>query len=119
MAMIEAVVEWRGLGSGRVRTAVMPTLEVYTGYSHYILNMFSGVEAVATANKPVALAFKHAGVKVVVPPLIDRDRYRGEYIRRLIARGDSKWRELVPPPVAEIVDAVEGQERLKTIVSGE
>ena len=116
MAMVEAVVDWMKLDHSRVRIAVMPTLRVYTGFSQYILFMFSGVEAVATHNAAVAQAFSYAGVPVISPPLVRRSVLRGEHIRRLMARGDSSWRELVPPPVAEVIERVNGAERIKRLV---
>jgi len=117
MEMIERVVKWLMVDEGRVRIAVMPTLEVYSGYSLYVLHMFPRIESVATANTSVAAAFSHAGISVVRPPLMLRDKYRGEYIRKLLASKNPEWRFLVPKPVAEYLVEIGAENRLEQIAS--
>ncbi|MCC6039339.1 MAG: hypothetical protein LM565_00760, partial [Thermofilum sp.] len=48
-------------------------------------------------------------------PLIDRSRLSGTYVRSLMAKGDESWRELVPKPVAEVIDAIDGEKRVQRI----
>ena len=114
--MIESVINWLGIDWRRVKIASMPTLEVYSGFSLYVLHMFPRVDCVATANGSVASAFKHAGVKVVMPPLLEREKLRGEYIRMLIARGVKDWEDLVPLPVREFLIRIRAPERLRQII---
>jgi nicotinamide-nucleotide adenylyltransferase len=54
-----------------------------------------------------------AGIKVAKPPVFNRDEWRGEVIRDLIARNDSKWREAVTPSTAEYIEYIGGVERLR------
>ncbi|MET1102110.1 MAG: nicotinamide-nucleotide adenylyltransferase [Pyrodictiaceae archaeon] len=113
--MIYETIREEGLDPSRIHIASIHTMSVYAGHSQYITYMLLGAEAVATANKNAALAFKHAGIKVIEPPLVMRDKYRGEYIRRLMAEGDEEWRHHVPRAVARIIDNIGGVERMKII----
>ncbi len=114
MLMIIEALREAGVDLSRVWTVTIPTMEVGLPSVSHVLAYVPPIEAIATANPPVARLFRDAGFHVVTPPLIRREVYRGEYIRELMARGDERWRNLVPKAVARIVDEIGGVERVRT-----
>ncbi len=115
LLMIREALREEGVDLARIITATIQTLRVYSGNSGYVLGYVPPVDAVATANPPVNRAFRDAGYKTVAPPLINKHVWCGEYIRTLMARGDDRWRELVPSAVARILDAIDGPSRVAEI----
>ncbi len=113
--MVREAARWAGLDLSRIITATIRTLSIYVGNAGYVLNYVPPVEAVANANPAVNRAFRDAGYKTVTPPIVNRDKWSGEYIRCLMLLGRDEWRELVPPPVAEIIESIDGVSRVREI----
>ena len=116
--MIKLAVRLINIDEKRVEIATMPTLPVGVASAYTVYYMTTGFDTVVTGNHVIAEAFSAAGFKVLRPPLYERKRLQGEHIRRLMADGDPSWRNLVPEPVAEYIDAINGVERVKTIYKG-
>jgi len=51
---------------------------------------------------------------VLQPPMYHRDGYSGREIRRRII-ADEEWKHLVPPAVVDIIEDLDGVERLKQV----
>ena len=69
----------------------------------------------AYSNEPLtSRLFKEAGIKVEKIPLIHRKVYSATEARRRMMAG-SNWRELLPQGVIEIIDEIEGLERLQEL----
>ena len=113
--MIREALRSEDVDLSRIITATIPTMSIYVGNALYVIKLVPPVEAIITRNPVTAQVFRDAGLKVIVPPPFNREIYRGSYIRELIIKGDEKWRELVPPIVAEIIDYVNGVERIRNI----
>lgn len=62
--------------------------------------------------------FEEEGYEVRTFDLVDRDRYEATQIRRRMLDGDA-WRDLVPDPVADVVDELEGVRRLREVTSSD
>ena len=118
LLMIREGLRSEGVDLSRIITATIQTLRIYRGNAGFVLGYVPPVDAVATANPPVRRAFMDAGFKVVSPPLINKHIWCGEYIRRLMLEGSDEWRELVPKPVAEIIDAIDGVSRVREVAEG-
>ncbi|KSW12273.1 nicotinamide-nucleotide adenylyltransferase [Pyrodictium occultum] len=116
LLMIREALRRAGVDLGRIITATIQTLTVYSGNAGFVLGYVPPVDAVATANPAVNRAFRDAGVKAIAPPLVNRHVWCGEYIRCLMLRGDESWRRLVPEPVPDIIDSIDGVSRLQDIV---
>ena len=70
---------------------------------------------VAYSNNPLVVRlFEEAGIEVRHPPMFDRDRFEGTGIRNRMLAGDD-WTGHVPDPVAEVIDEINGVERLRTV----
>ncbi|HID41523.1 MAG TPA: nicotinamide-nucleotide adenylyltransferase [Pyrodictium sp.] len=117
LLMIREALRYAGIDLSRIITATIQTLTVYSGNSGFVLGYVPPVDAVATANPAVNRAFRDAGVKTVKPPLVNKHIWCGEYIRCLMLKGDESWRDLVPNPVPEIIDSINGVSRIREIVS--
>ncbi|MEM4717347.1 MAG: nicotinamide-nucleotide adenylyltransferase [Desulfurococcaceae archaeon] len=113
--MIRRSMTWRGINLARVITITLPTLEVSKSAVHYVELYSPRFDAVITLNPIIKRIFIEEGYEVVEPPEFNRVQYRGSYIRSLISRGDESWRKLVPPPVSDFIDEINGVERIKML----
>ncbi|MET1124096.1 MAG: nicotinamide-nucleotide adenylyltransferase [Archaeoglobaceae archaeon] len=114
--MIREGLREAGVDLGRIITATVPTMSVYVGHALYIINLVPQVDAIITRNPVIAKVFEDAGLEVVRPPEFERERLRGEYVRRMMLE-DKNWEELVPKSVAKIVRQLGGVERLRIAAS--
>jgi len=94
-------------------TATIRTLETSIGSVYYVLSYVPRVDAILTRNPVIGKIFLDAGIEVVRPPEFRRDEWRGENIRRWMARGDPRWIEAVTPSTAEFILEIGGIERLR------
>ena len=70
------------------------------------------------SNNPHTLKlFGEEGYACVTYPLTDRDNLSGKEVRRRMAAGED-WRSLVPAAVAEVIDSVDGEKRVRSIRGG-
>lgn len=58
--------------------------------------------------------FSEAGYELRDSPLYNRDIYSGTVVRQKMIEGD-EWRKLVPKKVEEIIDTIDGVNRLRDI----
>ncbi len=113
--MIRESLKWAGLPLDKYVTITLPTLEVSRVAVHYVKLYSPPFRYVITLNPIIQRIFSEEGYEVIEPPKIDRINYRGSVIRKMIAEGDERWREYVPPPVAEIIEKVDGVNRIKML----
>jgi nicotinamide-nucleotide adenylyltransferase len=70
---------------------------------------------VAYANNPLVVRlFEEAGVEVRQTEMFDRENLKGSEIRRLMLDGGD-WAQYVPDPVAEVIDEIDGVERIRAV----
>ena len=69
---------------------------------------------VYSGNPLVQRLFKEAGYEVKKPPMYNRKDYSGTEIRRKMRTG-KKWQHLVPKPVVDIIEEVNGIERMSEL----
>jgi nicotinamide-nucleotide adenylyltransferase len=70
---------------------------------------------VAYSNNPLVVRlFEEAGIEVRQSPMFQREEFEGTEIRTRMAAGDD-WASLVPRTVAEVIDEIEGVERIRRI----
>lgn len=102
-----------GIPLEKAITATIRTLETSIGSVYYVLSYVPRVDTILTRNPVIAKIFMDAGISVEKPPLFNRDEWRGERIRSLIARGDDRWKETVTPSTARFIEDVGGVERIR------
>lgn len=115
LLMLRETVKWANLPLEKMVTVTLPTLEVSKVAIHYVKLYAPPFKCVVTLNPVIARIFIEEGYKVVEPPPINRSIYRGAYIRKLMSENNSEWRSLVPPPVAKIIDEIDGVNRVKML----
>lgn len=71
-------------------------------------------EVVYSGNPLVQQLFSEANYRVSEPPLFNRETYSGTEVRRRMMNGDD-WRSLIPDPVADVIDEINGLSRLKNL----
>ena len=70
---------------------------------------------VAYSNNPLVVRlFGEAGVDVRQSPMFRREEFEGAEVRERMADGDD-WQELVPSTVVEIIEEIDGVNRLHRI----
>lgn len=73
---------------------------------------------VVFSNKPlVKILFAEAGFSVQPIKFYNRELYSATEIRRRIIKKDESWKGLVPKEVAEFVETIKGDERLRAIAA--
>jgi nicotinamide-nucleotide adenylyltransferase len=67
------------------------------------------------AHNPLSIRlFSEAGYEVVKLELLEPSKYSGTEIRRRIKEGE-EWRDLVPREVAQVIDEINGEDRIKDL----
>nr|MDO8098046.1 nicotinamide-nucleotide adenylyltransferase [Candidatus Njordarchaeota archaeon] len=75
---------------------------------------------VVFSNKPlVKILFTEAGFKVLSIKFHQRERYSATDIRRKIIAKDEEWKNLVPKEVAEFIESIKGDERLRAVATND
>ena len=75
-------------------------------------------DIVYSGNPLVKQLFKEAGYEVRQPPLYDRLHLSGTEVRRRIINDDN-WQELVPDATVELIDEINGIERIRNLAKKE
>ncbi|WP_435069467.1 nicotinamide-nucleotide adenylyltransferase [Haloplanus sp. C73] len=70
---------------------------------------------VAYSNNPLVIQlFDEAGVEVRQSPMFNRDVLEGTELRERMVEG-GEWRPLVPDPVVEVIEEINGIERIQRV----
>ncbi|WP_406670867.1 nicotinamide-nucleotide adenylyltransferase [Methanolobus sp. ZRKC4] len=80
----------------------------------HIISMTPPFELVYSNNPLVIQLFKEAGIIVRQPPMYQREGYSGSETRRRMLN-DEDWRVLVPEAVVDVIDEIDGVNRLKSV----
>ena len=83
-------------------------------WASYLKSILPQFNKVYSGNEYVSMLLADAGVQVIAPKFLDRDRYNATNIRNLIAE-DKDWQNFVPSAVANIINKINGVNRLKII----
>jgi nicotinamide-nucleotide adenylyltransferase len=115
LLMIHRSIKAEGLVHRVMTTLIPDTDSVHALWPAYV-EMCSPPFSKVYSNDPLTLMLmRDYGYEAEEVPLIDRSRLSGTYVRSLMAKGDESWRELVPKPVAEVIDAIDGEKRVQRI----
>ena len=80
----------------------------------HIISMTPPFDVVYSNNPLVVRLFEEAGITVEQPPMYQREGYSGSEIRRRML-ADEDWKELVPVEVVDVIDEIDGVNRLKSV----
>ncbi len=72
---------------------------------------------IAYSNNPLVVRlFDEAGVEVRQSEMFDRERLEGSEVRERMIH-DDPWRPLVPDPVVEVIEEIDGVERIQQVAA--
>lgn len=97
----------------RSRMHIIPVRDVnrYAAWVSHVESYVPPFDVIFSNNDLTRSLFSEAGYEARRTKAYNAKSYSGTEIRRRIAAG-GKWKDLVPPPVASIVEALGGRQRL-------
>lgn len=102
--------------SNRFYIIPVPDISMNNIWAYHVKSYVPRFHKVIGRNPLVIRLFKEAGVETENSPEFDRINYNSTYIRKLIIGNDSRWKKLVPKSVIEVIEEINGDERLREIV---
>lgn len=90
----------------------IPDTHVHSVWVSHVKSLVPSFDLVYTNSELVVRLFREHGLKVLSPPLVDRDRYSGTEVRRRILKGKD-WEGLLPEVVAAYIKEIDGVERIR------
>jgi len=110
--MISKVLKAEGIENYFLVT--MEDLHRYAAWVSHVVSQTPTFDVVYAHNPLSIRLFTEAGYKVVELELYEPEKCSGTEVRRRIIAGEN-WKELVPKEVAEIIEEVNGVERLQDL----
>ena len=95
-----------------VRVVAIPDIHDPPRWVAHVLAITGPVDRVYGNDTSTSDLFEAAGLAVVAPGLVDRERFEARAIRALMAEGDPAWRKAVPAPVAALLEKWDAPGRL-------
>lgn len=83
-------------------------------WTTHVRSMCPPFDAVYSNNPLIVRLFEEDGTEVRESVMFERDRYSGRVIRQRM-REDGDWRTLVPDAVEEVVEEVDGVQRIRDL----
>lgn len=80
----------------------------------YLKSTLPPFDKVFSGNEYVSMLLADTGIQVITPKFLDRERYNSTRIRNLMIE-DQNWQSFVPTIVANVIEKINGINRLKTI----
>jgi nicotinamide-nucleotide adenylyltransferase len=108
----------RVLESIDTRTYVVPIedIERNSVWVSHIESMSPAFDVAYSNNPLVVRLFEEAGIQVRQSEMYDREALKGSKIRKRMIAG-REWRDRVPEAAVDVIDEVDGLERLRTIAA--
>ena len=111
--MSQALAE-RGVDSSRYYIIPMQDINFNAIWVSHVKMLTPPFSIVYSGNPLVKQLFQEESFEVRQPPLYDRLHLSGSEVRRRILAGEN-WQELVPNATIELLDEINGVERLKNL----
>jgi len=99
-----------------LRTYVVPIEDIDRNavWVSHIRSMAPAFDVAYSNNPLVVQLFEEAGIEVRQSPMFDRDRLEGTDIRERMLSG-ADWEDRVPDTVVDVIDEINGVQRLQTV----
>ncbi|MGD1061034.1 MAG: nicotinamide-nucleotide adenylyltransferase [Methanomassiliicoccales archaeon] len=110
----------RALKDARVEDYfLVPIIDInrYAVWVSHVVSLVPLFQAIYSNNPLTRRLFEEAGFEVRDSPMFNREVYSGTEIRRRMIVGED-WRTAVPSAVAEVVEEIDGVNRLKELTRG-
>lgn len=98
---------------------LVPIVDInrYAVWVAHVSSLVPPFKAIYSNNPLTKRLFSEAGYEVRASPLFNIELYSGTEIRNRMLAGKD-WRHLVPKAVADVIDEVKGEERIKELMKG-
>ncbi|MEM0449194.1 MAG: nicotinamide-nucleotide adenylyltransferase [Methanomassiliicoccales archaeon] len=96
--------------------SIVPIMDInrYAVWVAHVVSLVPPFHVVYSNNPLTRRLFSEAGYEVRASPLFNRKLYSGTEVRRRMLSGES-WEELVPQAVVEVVNEINGVERIREL----
>ena len=99
----------------RIIIVPVPDIAMNKVWVRYLAMLLPKFDAVMSGNELVLMLFEDSGYKALRPKFYRRDECSGTIIRRKVIEGGD-WRSCVHPSVAEYLDSIGFEERIRRLV---
>ena len=114
MVMINQALSEKGIDSSKYYIIPMQDINFNAIWVSHVKMLTPPFSIVYSGNPLVKQLFKEEGYEVRQPPLYDRLNLSGSEVRRRILE-DLNWKELVPNATVNLINEINGVERLKNL----
>ena len=83
-------------------------------WSSYLKSMLPHFDRVYSGNEYVKMLLADSDIEVIKPVFLDRSQFNATKIRSMII-AEENWKELVPNPVYDFIQKINGKNRLEII----
>ena len=98
----------------RILIIPVPDVNVHMMWTRQIDMLVPKYDMVFANDPFTLLLFRERGIKAIEVPFVKRDEMAATEVRKRIV-SDEKWQDLVPSPVARVIQEIDGVKRVKTI----
>lgn len=114
IVMISQALSEEGIDSSRYYIIPMQDINFNAIWVSHVKMLTPPFSIVYSGNSLVKQLFSEEGFEVKQPPLYDRLHLSGTEVRRRIIE-DENWQELVPQATADVIQEINGIERMKNL----
>jgi nicotinamide-nucleotide adenylyltransferase len=97
----------------------VPDVDIHSIWTRYIDILVPKYDIVFANDPFTILLFKERGIKTIEAPLIKREEISATEIRKKIVLNNSDWQQLVPNPVARLIQEINGDNRIRAIAENQ
>jgi len=113
LMLIKALAEEK-VDLSKIHIIPIPDVNNNAIWVSHVVSLSPPFHVVYSGNPLVRRLFKEAGYETRTPPMIKRRIYWGTEIRERMLKGKN-WQNLVPRAVVEVIEEINGIERLKEL----
>ncbi len=114
--MIVRALRAEGLPLGKFYFSPIPDTESpEEDWGRIVLDRVPRVDVAFSNDRETQEDLSRVGIEVRPIPFYRRDLFQATHIREMAAKGDRLWRQLVPRPVAQFLDEVGFEARMRSI----
>ena len=110
-----SALEKRGISSKRYEIFYIPDIFNAKKWVDHVITIIGEFNSIYSNSEWVRELFVNKGIKVEKKFTIFKKNFNGSNIRKLIIKNDKKWKILVPKEVVELIEEIEGIERIKSL----
>ena len=98
----------------RILIIPVPDVNVHMMWTRQIDMLVPKYDMVFANDPFTLLLFRERGIRTIETPFVKRDEMAATEVRKRMV-SDEKWQDLVPSPVARVIQEIDGVKRVKTI----